>query len=264
LLRELRSLPFLAEVGPLSAFRGVTPLFQRDPSYREVYRTWQALRAHPFIAFDSSHFAIPIADLPHLYERWCALEIVGALLALGGEVREQRLVVRRREAGEEDELEFSVELAEQVPLLVIQVDSFTLTLRYQPRYRPPNAARAGALGSLDRHTHVPDLAIEVGQPGATSQVLVLDAKYRLDAEGRGLPPDALADGYTYLGAIGRDGTRATLGALLIYPGTGMPERYSSGVGVLPLLPGRGAQLAALLASWLGLQHEFPLAKHKNV
>ncbi len=264
LLRELRSLPFLAEVGPLSAFRGITPVFQRDPSYREVYRTWQALRAHPYIAFDSPHFAIPIADLPHLYERWCALEVARALLALGGEVREQRLVVRRREAGEEDELEFSVELAEQVPLLVVQVDSFTLTLRYQPRYRPPATARAGALESLDRHTHVPDLAIEVNRPGAAPQVLVLDAKYRLDAEGRGLPPDALADGYTYLGAIGRDGTRATLGALLIYPGAGLPEGYASGVGVLPLLPGRGAQLAELLVGWLGMQHEFPLAKHKNV
>lgn len=263
-LRELSSLPFLAEVGPLSAFRGTTPLFQRDPSYREVYRTWQALRAHPFIAFDSPHFAIPIADLPHLYERWCALEVVGALLGLGGEVREQRLVVRRHESSEEDELEFSVELAEQVPLLVLQLDSLTLTLRYQPRYRPQAADRAGALESLDRHTHVPDLAIEVRRPGAAPQVLVLDAKYRLDAEGRGLPPDALADGYTYLGAIGRDGARATLGALLLYPGAGEPERYSSGVGLLPLLPGRGAQLAALLAGWLGIQREFPLAKHENV
>jgi hypothetical protein len=263
-LRELRALPLLAEVAPLAAFRGPSPLFQRDPAYREVYRMWQALREHPYIAFDSPHFAIPIADLPRLYESWCALEVVRALLALGGDVREQRLVVQRRGASQEDELTFAVELAEQAPLLVIDHGACTLTLRYQPRYRPQRTAHGDRLESLDRYTHVPDLAIEVRREGAAPQVLLLDAKYRIDAEGRGVPPDALADGYTYLGAIGCGGARATLGSLLLYPGTGAPERYASGVGVLPLLPGRGAQTAAHLAGWLGLAHEFPLAKHENV
>ncbi|MDQ2997209.1 MAG: hypothetical protein M3R61_09170, partial [Chloroflexota bacterium] len=85
------------------------------------------------------------------------------------------------------------------------------------------------------------------------QVLLLDAKYRLDADGRGVPQDALADAYAYFGAIGSAGQRATLGALLLYPGTGAPERYSSGVGTIPLLPGRTDTLAQQLAAWLGLE-----------
>src|SRR5438046_2476871 len=47
MLRELHAQPFLAEVRPLPSFLGATPLLQRDASYREVYRMWQALRQHP-------------------------------------------------------------------------------------------------------------------------------------------------------------------------------------------------------------------------
>src|SRR5262249_5152573 len=148
----------------------------------------------------------------------------------------------------------------------------TLTLRYQPHYRPrrtknqePRTEQAGeavssqfsvrgstALGSLDRHTRVPDLAIEIRQPGATPQVLLLVAKYRLDAEGRGVPQDALADAYTYLGAIGYGRVRATIGSLLLYPGMGAPELFPSGVGSLPLLPGRTGELETVLLELLDL------------
>jgi PD-(D/E)XK nuclease superfamily/Domain of unknown function (DUF2357) len=271
-LRELRALSFLAEVQPLPSFRGATPLLQRDASYREVYRMWQALRQHPYVTFDSPLFGIPIADLPHLYESWCAIQVARALLELGGTVREQRLVEQRQPAGAEDDLEHIFALVEQSPLLVIERGEWMLVLRYQPRYRPltkderrktkdddglnPSSLVLGPssvkLGSLDRHTRVPDLAIEIQQHGAPLQVLLLDAKYRLDADGRGVPQDALADAYAYFGAIGAAGQRMTLGALLLYPGAGAPERYSSGVGTIPLLPGRTEALAQQLAAWLGL------------
>ncbi|HEU5099231.1 MAG TPA: DUF2357 domain-containing protein [Roseiflexaceae bacterium] len=264
-LRELHMLPFLAEVRPLPSFRGATPLLQRDPAYREVYRMWQALRQDPFIAFDSPLFSIPIADLPYLYESWCAIQVARALLELGGTVREQRLVEPRRPEGAEDQLVYAVALAEQAPLLVIERGDWTLALRYQPHYRPlakdnrrttkgdgGNDPSSRRLGSLDRHTRVPDLAIEIRRDGEPPQALLLDAKYRLDPDGRGVPQDALADAYTYLGAIGADGRRATLGALLLYPGAGTPERYPSGVGSIPLLPDRTSALAEALVAWLGL------------
>ena len=272
-LRELRGLSFLAEVQPLPSFRGATPLLQRDASYREVYRMWQALRQHPYVTFDSPLFGIPIADLPYLYESWCAIQVARALLELGGTVREQRLVEQRRPASAEDDLEHIIALAEHSPLLVIERGEWTLTLRYQARYRPlpkderraakddnglhPSSSAlrhsSGRLGSLDRHTRVPDLAIEMQRDGELPQVLLLDAKYRLDADGRGVPQDALADAYAYFGAIGTADQRATLGALLLYPGTGTPERYASGVGTIPLLPGRTETLAQQLAAWLGLE-----------
>jgi hypothetical protein len=112
--------------------------------------------------------------------------------------------------------------------------------------------RRSSLASLDRHTRVPDLAIEIQRPDAPPHVLLLDAKYRLDTDGRSVPQDALADAYTYLGAIGYCGARAAIGALLLYPGTGMPEIYPSGVGALPLLPERSETLERILQDTLDL------------
>lgn len=97
---------------------------------------------------------------------------------------------------------------------------------------------------------MPDLAIEVRRAGQPPQVLLLDAKYRLEADGRSLPPDAFGDAYTYLGAIGCAGQRATLGALLLYPAPVPAEHFSSGVGTLPLLPGRTRVLSAEIARCL--------------
>ncbi|NJO82918.1 MAG: hypothetical protein HC828_08915, partial [Blastochloris sp.] len=197
------------------------------------------------------------------------------LLALGDDVREQRLFTTHR-SSEDDDLQCTVTLVEQAPLLVVTRDDTTLSLRYQPRYRPmsknerqefalvddrsdsPSSAlhpSSCILGSLDRHTRVPDLAIEVARPGHLTQVLVLDAKYRLDSDGRGVPQDALADAYTYLGAIGITGERATLGALLLYPGQTTAELYPSDVGAVPLRPEATDQLAACLAMFLG--HDEP-------
>lgn len=250
-LQQLRALPFLAEVRALPAFHGPTALLQRDASYREVYRMWQALRREPRLACDSPLFSLPIADLPHLYEVWCALELAQALLALGGEVREQSLVAERG-SRDDNELEYVVALNERSPLLVIARGEQTLSLRYQPRYRPARGAaqQAGQLYALDRYTHVPDLAIELRGGDRAARVLLLDAKYRAEPAGHGVPPDALADAYTYLGAIGSGGRRATLGALILYPGTGPHERFASGVGTIALLPGHTGPLAALLTDWL--------------
>jgi large subunit ribosomal protein MRP49 len=227
------------------------------------------------VAFDSPLFHLPIADMPQLYEVWCALKVVRALLALGGEVREQQLITQPDTASEEPVLDFALDLAEDAPLLVIDHGAFTLSLRYQPRYRPfRNEERrtkndesksdtrdssfiahrsSFRLGSLDRHTRVPDLAIEIRQPGVRPQAVLLDAKYRLDADGRGVPQDALSDAYAYLGAIGCSGTRATVSALLLYPGAGTAELFPSGVGALPLLPGRANELEKILADVLDLQ-----------
>ncbi|HEU5090864.1 MAG TPA: nuclease domain-containing protein, partial [Roseiflexaceae bacterium] len=115
----------------------------------------------------------------------------------------------------------------------------------QARYRA--GAGAGAqLGSLDNHLRVPDVVVEC-QQGEHICVAVLDAKYRLDAAGISVPPDALADAYAYHGAIGYRGRPVSCGVLLLYPGTSEPEWYPSGVGALPLLPGVGS---AELANWL--------------
>lgn len=253
-LRHLRGLPFLAEVSPLNAFYGPTPLLQRDAAYRTVYRVWLALRRPVLVMGDSRWFNLPIDELPRLYERWCALQVAQTLLALGGEVHEQCLVTHH----DDDDLTWQVALQEDAPLLSITRGGALLTLWYQPRYQParteravtPSPAHLAGLTSLDRHTRVPDLAIEIRRPGESPQVLALDAKYRVEPDGRRVPQDALADAYAYLGAIGTDGVRATTGALLLYPGRGTAELYASRVGAVPLLPEATDTLAEALTAYL--------------
>jgi large subunit ribosomal protein MRP49 len=240
-LRALRAAPFLAEVPPLTAFRGPTPRMQRDPEYRLVFNAWRQLRRRPLLSWDAATLSLPLADLPRLYERWCAASVALALLELPGlALRAQALLV------DDDEAQL-LALPEERPLVVLAApDGAELRLRYQPRYRPSGAP----LRSLDRHTRVPDLALEIVRPGEAPRVAVLDAKYRLDATG-GVPEEALADAYSYLGSIGHpDGGRATLGVALLYPGRGSAESYPSGVAALPLLPGNAVALRAWLSGLL--------------
>jgi large subunit ribosomal protein MRP49 len=137
-------------------------------------------------------------------------------------------------------------LLEDVPLLCLRNGARSLTLRYQVRYRPRRKKSSADLASLDRHTRVPDLAIELRQPEHEPALWIFDAKYRLDTAG-GVPEDALADAYTYRGSIGRpDGSSAVRAALLLYPGVGRAELYASGVGALPLLPHSNQSLHAWL------------------
>lgn len=239
-LAALLALPFLADVPPLDEYRGPTQRLRRNPDYRVVYQLWRRLRQRPLLSWDTATLSLPVADLPRLYERWCAARVALALTALAGwAVAEQALLAET--AGD-----WLLALPEDRPLLHLErPDGARLSLRYHARYTPAGTP----LGSLDRHTRVPDLAIELVRPGAAPVVLVLDAKYRLDASG-GVPEDALADAYSYLGAIGgAGGARATLGAALLYPGAGGAHTYASGVAALPLLPGEDA---GALEAWLSV------------
>lgn len=237
-LRELRSLPLLGEVPPLQAYRGITSRMQRDPDYRIVARVWQWLRRHPLITWDAATLTLPINQLPRIYERWCAVRVALALLELPGHT------LISQELWNDGATEQELMLTEGTALLgLAHKDGSILTLRYHPRY-PPDGAN---VRSLDRHTRIPDLALEITPPEGPPRISLLDAKYRLDTSG-GVPADALADGYSYLGAIGNSaGQRLVERVALLYPGRGKAEHYASGIAALPLLPGNDDALRAWLA-----------------
>jgi large subunit ribosomal protein MRP49 len=254
-LSRLCSLPLLAQVGPLSQFRGASQVFRRHPAYRVVYRCWQALHQQPALRVESALWQLPIHDLPRLYEYWCVLQVVQAALHLPDVQVVAQQLVRLHAADAETGLLYRLGLREDAPLLVLRQGQHTLRLRYQPRYRPTAATAteaADVLVSLDRHTHIPDLALEWHAPDSAPRLLLCDAKYRLDASGT-LPAAALADGYTYLGSIGlAAGTRAAQQVALLYPGQRAAEHYASGISLLPLLPGRPDQEQALSGLMAGL------------
>ncbi|MFQ3661391.1 MAG: nuclease domain-containing protein [Chloroflexaceae bacterium] len=258
-LRALRERPFLDGVPPLDAYRGPTPRLLRDPEYRVVYRLWRLARQQGEVRWEETPLSAPVADLPRLYERWCAARVALALLELPGYTLISQALLNPADG------EARLGLPETEPLVVLaSPQGSEVRLRYQPRYRPvatmdqPAPAPVNewqgpsslTIGSLDRHARVPDLGVEIWRPGATPRLLALDAKYRLDAAG-GLPAEALAEAYSYLGSLGTsDGTRVALGVALLYPGTGTLECYPSGVAALPLLPGATTTITTWLTAFL--------------
>jgi len=245
-IAALLAAPLFDQVTAFHQAPVATPLMQRDPSYRQVYRMWRALHQRMVIDPGAS-FDLAIIDLPLLYERWCALRVVQSLLDLGVDVHSHNLLTTP--PGETDA--WTINLQSDAPLLIAGRHGWTLTLRYQPRYPPAVNARNGdTFVSLDRHIRIPDLAIEAARPGRPPRVIVLDAKYRLDADGHAVPADALAEAYAYAGAIGAAGAPAVVAALILYPGTGAAERYPGGAGAIPLLPSAADALDAALAAEL--------------
>jgi len=243
----LLATPFFDQVTALRHVPAVTPLIRRDPSYRQVYRMWRALRQR-LVVDPGAPFDLTIIDLPLLYERWCVLRAVWSLLDLGVDVHSHNLLITP--PGETDA--WAINLPGDAPLLIAGYKGWDLTVRYQPRYPPAVSAQSGdTFVSLDRHTRIPDLAIEATRPGHPPRIIVLDAKYRLDADERAVPADALAEAYAYAGAIGAADPPSVVAALILYPGTGAAERYPGGAGAIPLLPGAVDALDAALTRELG-------------
>jgi large subunit ribosomal protein MRP49 len=241
-LRQALELPLFAAIKPLSLLGEPTHMMRHAPRYRRLYELYRSLRHSPLIDWDSPMLWLPIQSLPLLYEQWCVLQVVNLLLLLG-DVIDQRLLTHDDDGA--DHRRWVLRLRQDVPLLIIRRDDGTLLrLRYQRRY-VPQPSSSHALGSLDPFVRIPDIAVEITRPERGTEVLLLDAKYRVAPDGS-VPQDALDDAYAYRNAIGSAGQRATLGAFLLYPGKKRVAAADS-VGALPLLPMSNAQEAPGLA-----------------
>ncbi|WP_322821394.1 nuclease domain-containing protein [Chloroflexus sp.] len=182
---------------------------------------------------------IPVREVARLYEVWCAAQVVLCLAQHPNwQLNAQSLC--------EDDL--YLRLPTQRPLLSFTSTSgATVQLRYQPRYAPDSRPFC----SLDHRVRIPDLALEIIPVQGQPSLILLDAKYRSDADE--LPASALDEGYSYLAGIGDGhGRRVVTAIALIFPSTGAPVTYPSGVTLLPLLPGEPLTvLRDWLVGWVG-------------
>lgn len=248
-LRVLRSLPFLAELRAQRVPSQLSSkLLQRDPSYRLIYQTWRDLQKSSLFDCDSPLFHLPIQELPLLYEVWATLYMINTLASLPGWQVDTSSFDQLFESSPSQGLFFK--LPEDRVLLRAHKADYRLELRYQARYQPLRTHSTKQIGSLDRHRRVPDIVVELHRPNGKVQLLVFDAKYRLDAQG-GVPEDALADAYSYRGSIGyANGESAVYASLLLYPGRQASEIYRNRVGAFALLPQGTESLADLLTQLL--------------
>lgn len=207
----------------------------RDERIVQVYR--RLFRRRLGVGWASDLLSIPVREVARLYEVWCTAQVALCLAQFPGwHIVEQSLVSE----------DFHLHIEHQYPLLVlVNADGAMVKLRYQPRYAPDSQPFC----SLDDRVRIPDIALEITPTRAEPCLILLDAKYRHEAGE--LPAGALDEGYSYLAGIGDwSGQRLVKALALLFPADNVPKTYSSGLTVLPLLPGESV---VFLHTWLEAQ-----------
>lgn len=240
----------LSQLEPLAAAAGAPPPgfaslpLQILPGYAEAYRA--CLLLSQGLRLEGGPVDLALKDLHLLYEYWCFL----TLLRLLGAVLGQQMAPRELLVVEQQGLRVRLQRGQTHAVGFAAPDGRRVALTYNPRFTAEPLLVP----------QQPDFLLEIQEPGGAARLLVLDAKYRLDASPAylarhgvpGPPEEALNDLHRYRDAIrlpGAAGSRRVVTqavALFPYredePGRFRGSRLSRsleciGVGALPLLPG---------------------------
>lgn len=176
---------FMAEVSEGTATLHMSSLFRNDPVYQRFYKLWQEMNLGLAAVF-GDFLQMPLAKTYELYELWCFLRLLrAAAQEYGPDGLDLKPLFLTDAAG-------GVTLAAGSVSVNIGLDRM---LCFQRQYREYWIEPDGQ-GSFSR-TMVPDLVLSGGFAGTGKQVIVLDAKYRID---NGLS-DALSSIHTYRDAL---------------------------------------------------------------
>ena len=177
---------FMKEVGDGAATLHMSALFRNDPVYHRFYRLWQDMKLG-LAALSGDFLQMPLARTYELYELWCFLRLLRATA---------------REYGPEGVDLSTLFLKDASGGITIAAGAISIpvgpgkVLCFQRQYREYWVEPDGQ-GSFSR-TMVPDLVLTgTGFGSPDSQLIVLDAKYRIDD---GLN-DALNSIHTYRDAL---------------------------------------------------------------
>ncbi|WP_205834974.1 DUF2357 domain-containing protein [Crystallibacter degradans] len=229
--------------------------------YGDAYRSIMVLRQGLEVTSpgDNRH---SVSDLHELYEAWCYIEVVRSVLSItGGECELSELLQTNNSA-------LSVRLRKGIRSTVtFDHDHGKLDISYNATFR-------GLTGSQK-----PDIVLTFRRDTWPDLIVVLDAKYRVDATPEMLdrfdmpapPADAInalhryRDAITLLSATG-DRTRPVVKGAALYPlGFGDSSEYeksrlaealsSLGIGAIPFLPNNKGYVEGWLRSLLLMKPE---------
>lgn len=179
---------FLADVGAAPATLRMSPLFRGDPKYSRFYRLWQDMNLGLASLF-GDFLQMPLARTYELYELWCFLRLLRAAV--------EEYAPDNIDLSDLFTTDASGGLTLSSGSVTVPIGS-GMAISFQKHYREYWHDPRGE-GSFSR-TMVPDVVFAgVGINGLEKQVIVLDAKYRIDD---GLN-DALSSIHTYRDALVR-------------------------------------------------------------
>jgi hypothetical protein len=238
----------LAVSPPLSSPPSLTML--SAPGYREAYRLLTGLRLG--LAVSGSALELQTKDIHDLYELWCYLAVVDLVAAHTESERDTAHLVRQHKGALRIDLQAGKD--SEIPLCG---NRRTFHIAY-------NRGFPGETGEQK-----PDIVIRVEEAGCPDVIIVLDAKYRVDATDQyrqtygapGPPIDAINALHRYRDAIvvrGGCKYRPVVRGAALFPLTqNETEGFrthsqlhgsltSLGIGALPFLPGN----TTLVSDWI--------------
>lgn len=185
-LNDVAAAGFMAEVGDGPALPRMSSLFRNDPVYQRFYRLWQDMNLG-LAALFGDFLQMPLARTYELYELWCFLRLLRAAIEEYGATDVDLSNLFLCEAGG------GVTIAAGAITVPIGGDRMLCFQRQYREYWVEDSRE----GSFSR-TMVPDVVLAgSGLGGPERRVIVLDAKYRINA---GLN-DALNSIHTYRDAL---------------------------------------------------------------
>lgn len=230
-----------------------TVVFLRRPDYRAMFEGYLEFHRTAHVQLDEPTLAVPLENLPRLYEVWGTLQVLDALARVafnfGYRVRSERLYVQK--SGEL----FLRLLPDGRPALVMSHPQFG-TIEFIPQF---TYSAYGRLRSIS-YNQRPDVSIHITRFGQDPRVLIFDPKYKLDSENLepeandGKPKKADIDAmHAYRDAIRNSrGRRLVEYAAILYPGQSV--EYGAGLAALRARPmatsGLSSELRTILSSQL--------------
>lgn len=189
-LHTLRRAEPFADLPPAAPQLHLSSLFRNDPNYRQFYKLYQDFNLGLASIF-GDFLDLPLARTFELYELWCFLRLVHAgVKEFGSSAVDFRTLFTRDATGG---------LTIAASAVTVKVSS-SWEIMFQKRYEEFWKADDGR-GSFSR-AMTPDIvfAKRTGAGGSKSQLIVLDAKYRIDTALN----DAISSIHTYRDALVED------------------------------------------------------------
>jgi hypothetical protein len=251
---------FLAEAGAAHASDFFQHTLEADPRYRSMAQLLKTLTLGIGPQVTGRPFVASVREVWEVFEYWSYLSLVTELLSRGWSPVNGDDLFKVKPSG------LVLDLARGVASVIrLERGADRVAVCFQRTIRSRSAPQTGALQSRT-HEMRPDVILQIEQ-GGVERLVVVDAKYRLDADGINPPQSAIDDVHVYRDGIGRferaaDGSHrfvplVTLGIVAFpsrdpsaFAGNRYFESLEHGLGAVSCLPGQDG--ASRIADACGL------------
>lgn len=242
---------FLDSVGNLkSPPELITMVFLKKPAYRSAYDGYLSLRRSYKDCLTVETLDLPFQNVPYLYEKWCTLHTILALLRTADKsgFRTEMQSLYQPSCGGN--------WVEVIPdgrsaLRLKHANGTRISLIPQQSYRPDARGRLKSISFCQ----IPDISIEVAVSDNLA-LYVLDPKYKLEGDD-GPKKEDIDKMHAYRDSIrDADGRRIVRSAVILYPGESSIYYNATSLGAISMIPGSDACLNSLDAFLLNSVFSF--------